>query len=110
MDQDNPAGWKKLLEGYPWFAGEGKFPISAYSEFMPPPRLGKRPYSETDISLFREEDPWGWYISEVEEEYELRLGMADLVRQIEDQVVELGQGGPAHNIAGHERRNLANNP
>ena len=31
-------GWKRLTAGAPWFAGAGKHPIAAYSEFMPPPR------------------------------------------------------------------------
>ena len=34
-------GWKRLLQGRPWFRGEGSFPFPAYSEFMPPPRLGQ---------------------------------------------------------------------
>src|SRR5262249_15141064 len=33
------SGWKELVGGFPWFEGEGKFPIAAYSEFMPPPRI-----------------------------------------------------------------------
>ncbi len=37
-------GWQKLLAGYPWFAGEGNYPIAAYSEYMPPPRVGRKAY------------------------------------------------------------------
>jgi len=103
-------GWRKLLEGYPWFKGEGSFPLPAYSEFMPPPRLGRRPYGEADPSLFAEDDPFGWYVTEVEEEYELQPGLASLARQILDELVELGQGEPAYRIAGHKRRNLDDNP
>src|SRR5437762_2126388 len=33
-------GWKQLVAGWPWFRGEGSYPLPAYSEFMPPPRLG----------------------------------------------------------------------
>jgi hypothetical protein len=110
MVKTNTAGWLKLVEGYPWFTGEGHFPIRAYSEYMPPPRLGKRPYTEMDVSLFADNDPFGWHVTEVEEEYELQRGITDLLSQIEDQVVELGQGKPAFRIAGHERRNLMNNP
>jgi len=33
-------GWKRLLAGAPWFRGRGKYTIRAYSEFLPPPRLG----------------------------------------------------------------------
>ena len=39
------SGWEQLLAGAPWFQDNGKFPIAAYSEFIPPPRLGIKPYS-----------------------------------------------------------------
>ena len=110
MAQESAVGWLKLVEGFPWFTGEGRYPIRAYSEFMPPPRLGMRPYTETDVSLFTETDPFGWNITEVEEEFELRVGIAELSRKIEDQLVELGEGKPATRIAGHEGRNLRDNP
>jgi Peptidase family M28 len=109
MNNQNKVGWAKLVQGHPWFSGKGRFPIRAYSEFMPPPRLGKRPYTEMDVSLVADDDPFGWYITEVEEAHELRGGLEDLVRQIEGQVVELGQGRPAHHISGHQGRNLINN-
>ncbi len=41
-------GWKQLLANHTWFRGKGKYPISAYSEFMPPPRLGRKPYGSVD--------------------------------------------------------------
>ena len=68
------AGWKKLLEGAPWFRGQGKYPIPAYSEFMPPPRLGVKPYDGSEVSPFAEDDPFGWLVSEYEELLELRPG------------------------------------
>ena len=37
-------GWNALLDGAPWFTGQDAYPITAYSEFMPPPRLGLKPY------------------------------------------------------------------
>jgi len=106
----NQDGWKRLLDGYPWFLGDGKFPLPAYSEFMPSPRLGIRPYGEIDASLFVNDDPFGWNISEIEEEYELKPGFANLARQIMKQIVELGNGQPVHYIMGHDRRNLIDNP
>ncbi|MGE5264870.1 MAG: hypothetical protein ACM3S0_15935, partial [Acidobacteriota bacterium] len=68
-------GWKKLVEGYPWFRGAGNYPLPAYSEFMPPPRLRQTPYGTLDLELFSEDDPFGWHISEIEEEYELKPGL-----------------------------------
>jgi len=103
-------GYHRLLEGYPWFEGPGSFPLPAYSEFMPPPCLRRRPYGREDHTPFADDDPFGWIVPEVEEEYELQPGLHGLAQQIVSQLVELGQGGPAHRIAGHQRRNLAENP
>lgn len=110
MSNTGLIGWRKLLEGYPWFLGEGRYLIPAYSEFMPPPRLGRRPYGEIDASLFSDDDHFGWHVSEVEEEYELQPGLMSLASQIVSEVAELGQGKPAYRIAGHQRRNLEDNP
>ena len=110
MSGQNSAGWEKLLDGYPWFAGKGKFPIPAYSEFMPPPRFGRSPYGETDTGHFVKTDPFGWYISEIEEELELQPGLAMLANQIVRQVAELGLGKPAYGIAGQQEHHLVDNP
>ncbi len=72
------SGWHKLVEGYPWFEGEGAYPLPAYSEFMPPPRLGITPTGELQPDLFSENDPYGWHISEIEEFYQLRPGTSIL--------------------------------
>jgi hypothetical protein len=42
MDNIQSIGWPKLVDGYPWFVGEGRYPIPAYSEFMPAPCVGCR--------------------------------------------------------------------
>ncbi|HEX9077789.1 MAG TPA: M28 family peptidase [Anaerolineae bacterium] len=110
MNSNSSHGWQVLLEGYPWFLGAGNYPIPAYSEFMPPPRLGRGPYGTVDQALFSEDDAYGWRISEVEQEYELKPGLENIARQIMGQLLELGQGKPAHHIGGHRRRNLENNP
>jgi hypothetical protein len=103
-------GWKKLLEGYPWLSKTERYTIRAYSEFMPPPRLGQRPYGDVDSSLFSDDDDYGWNISEIEEAYELQPGLVNLAHQIVGEVVELGQGKGAYRIFGHQGRNLVNNP
>ena len=46
-------GWNTILEGWPWFKGTGQYPISAYSEFMPPPLLGRSPYGSADLLFSR---------------------------------------------------------
>jgi hypothetical protein len=77
---------------------------------MPPPRLGRTPYGEVDTTLLAEADPYGWLVSEIEEEYELRPGLEHVTRQIMEHVLHLGQGQPEYHIAGHGRQNLENNP
>ena len=53
-------GWRRLLAGYPWFRGEGKYPLPAYSEFMPPPRVGRKPCGEIDYDLFSNDDEFAF--------------------------------------------------
>lgn len=109
MSSTNSVGWKKLIEGFPWFVGEGRYPIPAYSEFMPPPRMGRSLYGDIDLSLFSEEDPYGWCVSEMEEEYELKPGLESIAKQILEQLLKLGHAMPAPHIAGHKGRNLLDN-
>ncbi len=103
-------GWRALLEGDSRFPGEYGFPLPAYSEFMPSPRLGCRPYGASDPGLFPPEDPSGWNISEAEEEWELRPGLEALANHILPALIKLGRGEPAYAISGHGGRNLAENP
>lgn len=110
MDKKDPQGWRKILAGYPWFNCKGCFPISAYSEFMPPPRLGCKPYGKADKTILSEDDPFGWIISEIEEENELKPGIGYIGKQIMKSIVKLGKGIPHHYISGHNNENLENNP
>jgi len=98
------------MQGVPWFSGKGRLPLPAYSEFMPPPRLGRRPYGEKDPGLFSDQDPFGWSVSEIEEEFELRPGLVHLADQIMGSLLRLGKGEPEYHLAGHKGRNLADNP
>lgn len=108
----DPGGWRQLLAGHPWFTGEGRFPVPAYSEFMPPPRLGRKPYphATADLLLVAEDDPYGWRVSEMEEEYELRPGLDSLADQIVKALARLGQTGREPRIGGRKGRNLEGNP
>lgn len=103
-------GWRKLVEGHPWFDGEGRYPIPAYSEFMPPPRVGRTAYGGVDPLLFSEDDPSGWRVSELEEAYELQPGLESIGKQVLEQLVKLGRGEPSYHISGHKGRNLEGNP
>src|SRR2546422_5745277 len=101
------SAWKQLLAGAPWFAGEGKFPIAAYSEFMPPPRFGIKPYGCKDSAVVFGDDPYGWPITEYEEGLMLRPGLHRIADQLLGALVHLGRGQPAHGIA---RGKLQDNP
>ncbi len=108
--QAGSHGWHKLIEGYPGYEGEGAFPLPAYSEFMPPPRLGITPIGALEPGLFAENDPYGWHVSEFEEVYQLKPGLEAIAHQVLGHLMKLGQGLPEFHIAGHERQNLEDNP
>ncbi|MGA2060172.1 MAG: M28 family peptidase [Thermoguttaceae bacterium] len=101
------TGWKQLMAGAPWFHGPGKYPIVAYSEFMPPPRLGRKPYGAINPTLFRPDDPVGWYVTEYEEEYELRPGLLHLGNELVTVAAHLGNGRSSHGIS---KAKLEGNP
>ena len=72
-------GWPSLFQDWSWVHGEDSFPIPAYSEFMPPPRVGQKPYGSWELdSPFAEGDPWGWQISLREQEQMLAPGLANI--------------------------------
>src|SRR5438128_12111312 len=98
MSTSANVGWHELLKGFPWFAAPGKYPLAAYSEFMPPPRLGRTAYGEPDPALFDAADPYGWCVSEIEEAYELKPGLESLARQLMAAFRRLGQGEPEHTL------------
>ena len=101
-------GWQKLLAGYPWFEGEGNYPIAAYSEFMPPPRVGRKPYGSIDHCLYREDDPFGWHVTEYEEALELQPGLEMIAKELMHVVQHLGhwRSGPRHRPQEARRQSL----
>jgi hypothetical protein len=102
-------GWHQLLDGAPWYEKAGAYPITAYSEFMPAPRLGRKPYrhAEREPLPFFDDDPRGWHVTEYEERLEIRPGLACLAGHVLQALVHLGQGGHAHAL-GHYK--LTDNP
>ncbi|HEX4000213.1 MAG TPA: M28 family peptidase [Pirellulales bacterium] len=97
-------GWKQLLANHTWFHGKGKYPISAYSEYMPPPRLGCKPYGSHDRTLLLDDDPFGWGITEFEEAFEMRPGLMQVARQLVTVLHHLGRCQPAHGISQYKLR------
>jgi hypothetical protein len=110
MEDKKAEGWHSFMTGYPWFRCHRCYPIVAYSEFMPSPGVGCKPYGRPDHLLIKEEDPYGWNISELEEEYELRPGIEHIGKQVMDSIIKLGKGSLEHFIHGHGGENLINNP
>jgi hypothetical protein len=101
------TAWDRLLAGYPWHRGAGAFPIAAYSEFLPPPRLGRLPYGTFRPGLPSRDDPWGWPVTEHEEAFELRPGLQHVATQLLGRLVRLYRGEANHGIA---RVMLEDNP
>jgi hypothetical protein len=101
------TAWHQLLVGRPWFQGEDHFPIAAYSEYVPPPRLGCWPYRSTDPVPFAKVDPWGWNVTEYEEDFELRPGLHAIGHQLLKLFMRLGRG---QSLRGAVRKQLFENP
>lgn len=85
-------GWKRLLAGWPWYPGEGAFPLFPISEFMCPVRFGRRPYGTRDPLPLDDADPFGWPVSEYEEALYLRPGMLGLADRVHRMLVPLWRG------------------
>lgn len=101
-------GWQQLLPDASYYRGAGRYPIDAYSEFMPPPRLAWKTYATEppDPQLFNDADPWGWYVSEYEEVNELQPGLEQIARQVVGRLRHTLRGDTAHGLS---RRLLDNN-
>jgi hypothetical protein len=100
-------GWRQLVADWPWQRGAGQYPIPAYSEFMPPPRLGLKPYGHWDTFTFRDDDPFGWRVSEYEERLELAPGFDTIANQVIRSLVALSEGRGANGVS---KSKLAGNP
>jgi hypothetical protein len=110
MPEEQAHGWQKLVDGYPWFEGEGCYPIPAYSEFMPAPRLGRSLYGDIDRMLFDEDDVYGWRVPEIEQEFELNPGLERIASQVVAHLVKFGRGEPVRALIGLNRRLIEQNP
>jgi hypothetical protein len=110
MSKSDMAGWKTLLKDFPWFTGANNLPLPAYSEYMPPPRTGFCPLTgRVHPYVFSEDDPYGWQIPEIEEEYHLRPGLETIGKEIFRHLLELGNVKPPVHLSGHKQRHLSGN-
>ena len=103
------VGWQKLIPKDDLYRGEGSFRLEAYSEFMPPPRVGWKPYGGRgpDPELFSPDDPFGWHVGEFEEAIELRAGLEQVGRQVLGKLHRLLDDNPD---TGLPTLGLLNNP
>jgi hypothetical protein len=99
-------GWE-VLAGTCKFRGEGQYPIEAYSEFMPPVRLGCRPYSGKVDGFFCKEEPLGFPVTEFEEAFELCPGFENITHQVLGELHHVVRGEPAERLSKNE---WVNNP
>jgi hypothetical protein len=76
------SGWRKLVDGWPWYAGEGRFPVRPGSEFMAPLYVVRKPYGCWDPVLPDENDPFGWPVTEHEEALSVRPGLRDVAQRL----------------------------
>src|SRR5687767_11107561 len=91
-----PSGWQQLIPPPPFLRGEGACPIEAVSEFVPPPRVGWKPYGDgsPDPALLAPDDPWGWRVTEYEEAREIQPGLPQIAGQVVREVARLLDGNP----------------
>jgi Predicted aminopeptidases len=94
--QDKGA-WSQIeSEAAGAFLGQGRFPVPAYSEFMPPPFLGIKPFTARDPGNAPATtivcDERGLAIDEYEQEHELRPGLAKIADHLVAELHKLASG------------------
>lgn len=92
-------GWDRLVANPSDYRGAGRFSLVAYSEFMPPPRIGRRPYGTSPPSPHNLENPFFWRVSEREEAFELQPGLLHIAREVLHVLENLEEAQPAQGIS-----------
>jgi hypothetical protein len=60
-------GWDRLLTDIPRYGKGHQFRLPAYSEMMPSPWIGWRPYGKDHYIPRSPEDPFAWTVNEREQ-------------------------------------------
>jgi hypothetical protein len=85
--------WERLeAEARLAFAGYGRFPLPAYSELMPPPYVGIKPYGSRRAGRRRDEGVFE--VTEYEQAQELAPGLQQIAARVIDQLAKLSRGQP----------------
>src|SRR5262245_21548704 len=101
------AGWTSLIPREGYLQESGDFRIDAYSEFMPPPRVGWKPYGAVPINnlVFSSDDPFGWKVHEFDEALELQPGLHQIAKQLMTRLKRLLDGNPDTGLPQHDSQN-----
>jgi hypothetical protein len=101
------VGWSKLIPDNNRLQGPDAFHINAYSEFMPPPRVGWKPYGPVPVNsyLFSPDDPFGWKVHEFDEALELQPGLVQIAKQLMARLKRLQEGNPDAGLPRHVSKN-----
>ena len=99
--------WRALVKNWNWTRGEGHYPIAAYSEFMPAPWVGEKPYGTRELAPPFSDEAARWTISAREQTHELEPGFEHIGRQLIETIVALSMGSGPHRIG---RAHLDGNP
>src|SRR5262245_61315918 len=101
------AGWPALIPGENGFQGPDKVRIDAYSEYVPPPRVGWKPYGPVPVNsyLFSDDDPFGWKVHEFDEVLELQPGLYQIAKDLLTRLKRLQDGNPETGLPRHVSRN-----
>ena len=97
--------WRQLTAGTSWFRGAGRYPIAAYSEFVPAPRPSCKPYNLADAPT--RDGASGWKISAYEEGFQIRPGLEHIAARMVESLVRLASGKSGHGISANK---LTDNP
>ncbi len=92
-------GWERLLSDTPKKRVKGPSLIAAYSEFMPPPRIGWRPYDANHPAPRDPRNPFAWLVSEREQACEVQPGLQIIARQVLSALQRLDRNQPAEGIS-----------
>jgi len=101
------VGWSRLIPPDNCFQKSSAFHIDAYSEFMPPPRVGWKPYGNVPINyqVFSPDDPFGWKVHEFDEALELHPGLLQIARDLLARLKRLQDGNPDTGLPRYISRN-----
>lgn len=96
------SAWSQIeREAQAAFVGRNRFPLPAYSELMPPPYVGIKPYAplRSDASATAAADAAsGLPITEYEQAHELEPGLAEVASKVLSEIAKLARGH-AHELS-----------